>query len=69
MNNGIYKMIEIVGSSTTSIEDAIEQAIERAHKTLDHLDWFEVVQTRGYVENGKVKYYQVMLKIGFRLKD
>lgn len=69
MNNGVYKMIEIVGSSTTGIEDAIEQAIERANKTLDHLDWFEVVQTRGYVENGKVKYYQVIIKIGFRLKD
>lgn len=67
--NHIYKMIEIVGTSTTGIEDAIEQAIERANKTLDCLDWFEVVQTRGYVENGKVQYYQVILKIGFRLKD
>ncbi len=69
MSNHVYKKIEIVGSSPTSIEDAIQTAIARASQTLDHIDWFEVVETRGFIENGKVAYYQVGLKIGFRLNN
>lgn len=65
----IYKKIELVGSSTTSVEDAIQSAITRASKTLEHLDWFEVDQIRGHIENGKVAHYQVVLKVGFRLAD
>ena len=69
MSEHVYKKTEIVGSSKTSIEDAIEKAIERASKTLKHVDWFEVVDTRGHVEDGKVKHYQVTLKVGFRLSE
>ena len=65
----IYKVIEIVGSSETSIEDAIQRAVARAAQTLKHLRWFEVLQTRGHIENGKVHHYQVNLKIGFTLDE
>ena len=65
----IYKVIEIVGSSETSIEDAIQRAVARAAQTLKHLRWFEVLQTRGHIENGKVHHYQVTLKIGFKLDE
>ncbi|QZX83170.1 dodecin [Metapseudomonas otitidis] len=64
-----YKKIEIVGSSRTSIEDAIGNALEQASKTIKLLEWFEVVETRGHIENGKVGHYQVTLKVGFRLSD
>jgi len=67
MSDHVYKKTEIVGSSKASIEDAIEGAIERASKTLKHLDWFEVVETRGHIEGGKIGHYQVTLKVGFRL--
>lgn len=67
MSNHVYKIIEIVGSSTQSSDDAIEQAIAKANQSLHHLDWFEVVETRGHIVNGKVGHYQVKLKIGFRL--
>ena len=65
----IYKIIELAGSSDTSIEDAIQQAIARASRTLNHLRWFEVIQTRGHIEKGKVHHYQVTLKVGFTLED
>lgn len=65
----VYKIIEIVGSSERSIEDAITSAIERASGTLKHLRWFEVVQTRGHIENGQVRHYQVTLKVGFTLDE
>ena len=65
----VYAISEIVGSSTKSIEDAIEQAIETASKTLKNLDWFEVSETRGHIENGKVKHYQVTLRLGFRYEE
>ena len=68
MHDHIYKVIELVGSSETSIEDAIQTAIARASKTLKNLRWFEVVQTRGHLENGKVGHYQVTLKVGFTLE-
>ena len=65
----VYKVIDIVGSSETSIEDAIAVAVERAAQTLKNLRWFEVVQTRGHIEEGRVQHYQVMLKVGFTLDD
>ena len=68
MKNHVYKVIEIVGSSETSIEDAINTAVALASKTVRSMDWFEVVQTRGHIENGKIGHYQVTLKIGFTLE-
>jgi flavin-binding protein dodecin len=67
MQDHIYKIIELAGSSETSIEDAIQRAIARASLTLNQLRWFEVVQTRGHIENGKVRHYQVTLRVGFAL--
>jgi flavin-binding protein dodecin len=69
MSDNIYKIIEIVGSSPTSIEDAIEKAVTRAATTVKDIGWFEVQETRGHVEGGKVMHYQVTLKIGFTLRD
>jgi flavin-binding protein dodecin len=69
MSDNVYKVIEIVGSSATSIEDAIEGAIVRASSTLHDIGWFEVKETRGHVEGGKVAHYQVTLKIGFTLRN
>ena len=65
----VYKVIELVGTSPKSIEDAIQNAISRASATLKHLRWFEVVQTRGHLDNGKIGHYQVTLKVGFTLED
>ena len=62
-----YKMMELVGSSDVSIEDAIQTAVSRAAQTIKHMDWFEVIQTRGEIEDGKIRWYQVTLKIGFRV--
>lgn len=67
MGDNIYKVVEIVGSSTTSTDDAIRSAISRAAQTVDHLDWFEVIETRGHIENGQVAHFQVTLKVGFKL--
>lgn len=64
----VYKKVELVGSSTDSVTDAIETAIARADKTLKHLEWFEVEQIRGHISDGKVGHYQITLKVGFRLK-
>jgi dodecin len=69
MANHVYKLVDLVGSSTTSIDDAVRNAIETAAKTLRHIDWFEVVETRGHVADGKVAHFQVTLKVGFRLED
>lgn len=68
MSDHVYKIIEIVGSSTTGIEDAVQRAIARASETLEDLRWFEVVNTRGHIENGKVAHYQVTVRIGFTLR-
>ena len=65
----VYKRIELVGSSTASVDDAIQRAIGRAAETLKHLDWFEVDQIRGHIQDGKVAHYQVMLRVGFRLEQ
>ncbi len=67
MSDHIYKIIEIVGSSTKSSDDAIQQAIAKASSTLRNLDWFEVVEMRGHIADAKVAHYQVKLKIGFRM--
>ena len=65
MDDHVYNIIEIAGSSEKSVDDAIKTAIARASQTLRHLRWFEVVQARGHIENGAVAHYQVVLKIGF----
>jgi flavin-binding protein dodecin len=64
----VYKILELVGSSETSIEDAIKNAVSRASKTIREMKWFEVVQTRGHIENGTVRHYQVTLRVGFTLE-
>ena len=64
----VQEVIEIVGSSETSISDAIQIAVARASQTLRHLRWCEVVQVRGHIEDGKIKHYQVVLKVGFTLE-
>ena len=69
MSDHIYKVIEIVGSSTKSSDNAIEQAIAKAGASLHNMDWFEVVETRGHIVNGKVGHYQVTVKIGFRIEN
>jgi dodecin len=69
MSDSVYAISEIAGSSKTSIEDAIENAISTAAKKLDHLNWFEVLETRGHIEDGKVAHYQVVLKVGFRYES
>ena len=68
MSDHVYKIVELVGSSKDSIEDAIQTAVKRADATLRNLRWFEVIQTRGHVENGQVSHYQVVLKAGFTLE-
>jgi len=69
MEDHVYKIIEVAGSSEKSIEDAIQSAVTRAGRTLQHLRWFEVIQTRGHIETGRVQHYQVVVKIGFTLED
>jgi flavin-binding protein dodecin len=69
MQDHIYRVIELVGSSESSIEDAINGAIARANATIRNLRWFEVVDTRGQIENGKVGHYQVHLRVGFTMED
>mgnify|MGYP003139920091 FL=1 len=64
-----YKKIEIVGSSTQSIDDAIRNAIKQASKTTRNLEWFEVMETRGHIVDGDVGHFQVTLKIGFRIEN
>ncbi len=63
----VYKKVELVGSSRTTIEDAIENALVTASESLELMDWFEVTETRGHIEKGKVGHYQVTLKVGFRI--
>lgn len=66
MSDNVYAVSKIVGTSKKSIEDAIQNAIETASKSVKNLDWFEVKETRGYIDNNKVAYYQVSLELGFR---
>ena len=67
MSDHTYKKIELVGSSRTSIEEAVENALARAKKTIRNMRWFEVVETRGHIEKGKIDHWQVTLKVGFTL--
>ncbi len=69
MTGHVYKTIELTGSSPTSTDDAVRQAVERAAKTLRHLDWFQVTETRGHIENQAIAHWQVTVKIGFRMDD
>jgi flavin-binding protein dodecin len=69
MSSHIYKKVELVGSSTESSDKAIENALERASKSIRNMDWFEVQETRGHVVDGKVAHWQVVIKVGFRLED
>ncbi len=69
MPDHVYRIIEVAGSSEQSIEAAIQSAVGRASRTLRQVGWFEVIQTRGHVEDGKVAHYQVILKVGFTLDD
>ena len=66
-DNKIYKMVEIVGTSSESFAKAVSAGVERASETLRHVDWFEVTEMRGKVTDGKVSQYQVKMKVGFRL--
>jgi dodecin len=67
MSEHIYKKIELVGSSPEGFEAAVENALTRASKTMRHMRWFEVVETRGQIEDGRVNHWQVTLKVGFTL--
>jgi len=69
MKDHVYKLIELTGTSTTSIEDAVEKAIKRAHKTVKRLSWFQVIETRGNIDKGKVQHWQVTIKVGFSVED
>ncbi|WP_242910300.1 dodecin [Actinomadura terrae] len=69
MTDHTYRVTEIVGTSPESVEAAVRNGIKRAARTLRHLDWFEVTQVRGQIENGEVAHFQVGLKVGFRLED
>jgi flavin-binding protein dodecin len=69
MSNHIYKKIELVGSSANSVEEAIQEAITTASRSLENIDWFEVNEVRGDVKNGQIGHFQVSLKVGFRLND
>lgn len=68
MSNHVYKILELTGSSPTSIEQAVETAIAKASETVRNIHWFNIVETRGHVENGKVAHWQVTLKAGFTLE-
>ncbi len=69
MADHVYKVVELVGSSPVGIEAAVQNAIARAGATLRNLRWFEVVETRGHVENGQIAHWQVTLKVGFTLDE
>ncbi len=69
MSAHTYKLVEIVGSSPNSQDEAIRNAIASASKSVRHLDWFEVIESRGHIVDGQVAHFQVKLKIGFRLED
>ena len=68
MAEHVYKLLELTGSSSLGIEDAVKGAIAKAHETVRNIQWFEVTETRGHVADGKVAHWQVTLKIGFTLE-
>ncbi|MDX1634918.1 MAG: dodecin [Marinobacter sp.] len=65
----VYKKVELVGSSRNSIDDAIQNALAQGAKSIKNMEWFEVTETRGHIENGKVGHFQVALKVGFRIEN
>jgi len=69
MANHVYKKLELVGSSTIGIEDAVQNAVAKASRTIRNMSWFEVVETRGHIENDKIAYWQVTIKVGFNVED
>jgi len=69
MKDHVYKQIELTGTSTTTMEDAVNKALKRAHKTIKNLSWFQVTETRGSIDKGKVQHWQVTLKVGFAVED
>lgn len=69
MANHVYKILELVGSSNESMEKAVENAVKRASKTIRDMRWFEVLETRGNIEDGRIAFWQVKVKIGFTLED
>jgi flavin-binding protein dodecin len=69
MTDHVYKQIELTGSSVTGTDDAIRLAIAKASQSVENLHWFQVVDTRGYIEAGQVRYWQVTIKVGFRVND
>ena len=69
MSSHVYKMLELTGSSPTSIDDAIKGAVEKASKTMRNMQWFQVCDTRGHIVDGKVAHWQVTIKIGFTLEE
>lgn len=69
MSEHTYKLIELVGSSPISSDEAIKNAIAKAAKTVKHMNWFELVETRGHIVDGKVAHFQVTIKVGFRIED
>ncbi|MFT4395195.1 dodecin [Gordonia lacunae] len=68
MSDNVYRVIEVVGSSASGTDDAIRNAIARASATVNHLDWFEVTETRGHIEDGQIAHFQVTLKVGFKIE-
>ena len=69
MASHTYKLIELVATSPTSSDDAIRSAIEKASATVKHIDWYQVIESRGHVVNGRIAHFQVSLKVGFRIED
>lgn len=68
MSAHVYKLVELVGSSPDSVDDAIRNAIDTAAKTIRHMDWFETTEIRGHIADGKIAHFQVKVKVGFRLE-
>ncbi len=69
MSANTYKLVELVGSSPNSSDDAVRNALAKASATIKHMDWFQVVETRGHIDDGKVAHFQVTLKVGFRIEE
>lgn len=69
MSEHIYKQVELTGSSRTGTDEAIQNAIARASQTIERMDWFQVMDTRGAIKEGKIEFWQVTIKVGFRLND
>ena len=68
MDNHVYKLLELTGSSPVGIEDAVQNAVSKAHETVRNIKWFNVTETRGHVADGKIAHWQVTLKVGFTLE-